>query len=902
MVTVTGTNDVPVITVGQNGSDHGTVYEDGAALNGKLTIQDADTNESTFQPNTIHDQYGTFTIDANGNWTYTLDNANAAVQALSGNDSLGTRTFTVVSADGTATHDVKVTIDGTNDAPTAADNSATVNLGGSHTFTTGEFNFADSHGEHDSLQNVIITRIPDSGSLTFNGQPVTAGQVISASDIAAGKLVYTPGADGKDTSFGFKVQDNGGTAHGGQDTSTEHNFGLATNNLIQGDNHGTGDNDGHGGTTPPLNGGSGNDIILGDTGGTVTTTTPGQNYNIALIVDHSGSMDDSIGNQSRMDLVKSSLTQFVKQLAGHDGIVNITLIGFGSSADKAITVQNLDLSDVDQATDTIIKAINNLNASGSTNYEDAFDSAVNWFNAQAAAGKGTANGYDNLSFFLTDGDPTVYNGGGGGSSTSATTLQHSIDAFQALAAMSTVHGIGIGSGVNENYLKFFDNTDGTGTGQVDFGNGATNLSSSWSWDLDNDVNWTRTQNGGGSLTEGSGTTIQITDSYAANGTNSKSTVYATDTYNNITVGNGHTGHFEFDLAALSSFKSGDSVTWHLQQWLNNNWVDVQTGTSLGHITTNDVGSGTYRLAFEVYDGTNNNSSAGISVDNITLVDHQFVTGPTGEVDIVLQPSDLSTALTGGGSHSDPQAVGADTINGGDGNDIIFGDTINTDALNSAQHPAGTHNGQGLQGLLDYLTDTLGHAPTSSDVYNYVSQHSDTLNVGGDTRGGNDTIHGGAGNDVIYGQGGNDTLYGDAGKDIIVGGAGNDTLYGGNGLVPDNESDTFKWSLHDGGTTANPAVDTIMDFDNRAASAGGDVLDLHELLNNPADGDLSKYLHFSKSGTDTVINVSTTGGAAQQAFDQKIVLHGVDLTNNGALQNDQAIINDLIQKGKLHGHS
>ncbi|ARP84494.1 hypothetical protein CAL12_11555 [Bordetella genomosp. 8] len=94
----------------------------------------------------------------------------------------------------------------------------------------------------------------------------------------------------------------------------------------------------------------------------------------------------------------------------------------------------------------------------------------------------------------------------------------------------------------------------------------------------------------------------------------------------------------------------------------------------------------------------------------------------------------------------------------------------------------------------------------------------------------------------------------------------------------------------------------MDFDTRAASAGGDVLDLHELLNNPADSDLTKYLHFSKSGTDTVINVSTTGGAAQQAFDQKIVLHGVDLSNNGALQNDQAIINDLIQKGKLHGHS
>ncbi|WP_094847055.1 retention module-containing protein [Bordetella genomosp. 9] len=904
-VTIKGTNDVPVISVGQSGSDKGTVYEDGAPLNGTLTISDKDTGESSFQPKTVVDQYGTFTIDATGKWTYTLDNTNPAVQALSGNDSLGTRTFTVVSADGTATHDVKVTINGTNDAPVAADNSANVELGGKHTFTTSEFNFADSKGEHDSLQNVIITRVPDSGTLTYNGSPVTAGQVISAADIAAGKLVYTPGADGKDTSFGFKVQDNGGTAHGGQDTSTEHNFGLSTNNLIQGDNTGTGDNNGHGGTTPPLNGGSGNDIIMGDTGGTVTTTTPGQNYNIALIVDHSGSMDDKIGGQTRMDLVKSALTQFVKQLAGHDGIVNITLIGFGSSADQAITIQNLNPNDVDQTTDTLIKAINALKASGTTNYEDAFDSAVDWFNAQAASGKGQANGYDNLSFFLTDGDPTVYNGGGNGSSTTTPVLQHSVDAFAALSAMSTVHGIGIGSGVNADILKFFDNTDTTGTGVVSDTTNTTNLSTSGTYNLDASSSWTTGQNGGGSVS-GNYSYINITDKFGTNGTNAKSMIV--DTKNPITIAAGHTGHFEFDLST-SSWKNGsDTFTWKLQMLVADTqhpgqyiWSDVQTGNSTGHIVTNDVAAGQYRFEFEVKDNSDNgtwlsDNNATLTVEDVTLYDHVVTTAPTGEVDIVLQPGDLSTALNGGGSHSDPNPVGGDTINGGDGNDIIFGDTINTDALNSTQHPAGTHNGQGLQGLLDYLTDTLGHAPTSSDVYNYVSQHSDALNVGGDTRGGNDTIHGGNGNDIIYGQGGNDTLYGDAGNDILVGGAGNDTLYGGDG------SDTFKWSLHDGGTTASPAIDTIMDFDTRAASAGGDVLDLHELLNNPADADLTKYLHFSKSGTDTVINVSTTGGAAQQAFDQKIVLHGVDLSNNGALQNDQAIINDLIQKGKLHGHS
>ena len=46
--------------------------------------------------------YGTFTMTAAGVWTYTLDNANSAVQALNVGDTL-TDTFTVTTVDGTAT-------------------------------------------------------------------------------------------------------------------------------------------------------------------------------------------------------------------------------------------------------------------------------------------------------------------------------------------------------------------------------------------------------------------------------------------------------------------------------------------------------------------------------------------------------------------------------------------------------------------------------------------------------------------------------------------------------------------------------------------------------------------------------------------------------------------------------
>jgi VCBS repeat-containing protein len=51
-------------------------------------------------------------------WSYTLDNANAAVQALQIGQTL-TDTFTVTTVDGTA-QVVTITINGANDAPVAS--------------------------------------------------------------------------------------------------------------------------------------------------------------------------------------------------------------------------------------------------------------------------------------------------------------------------------------------------------------------------------------------------------------------------------------------------------------------------------------------------------------------------------------------------------------------------------------------------------------------------------------------------------------------------------------------------------------------------------------------------------------------------------------------------------------
>ncbi|KNY10793.1 hypothetical protein AKG08_13705, partial [Achromobacter piechaudii] len=116
-VTINGTDDGAVITPATPGSDKGEVVEDGKlAVGGKLDVTDPDAGQAVFQAQTsTAGQHGTFSVDANGNWTYNLTNSDPAVQGLGAGKTL-TETFTVTTADGT-TGQVVVTIVGTNDVP-----------------------------------------------------------------------------------------------------------------------------------------------------------------------------------------------------------------------------------------------------------------------------------------------------------------------------------------------------------------------------------------------------------------------------------------------------------------------------------------------------------------------------------------------------------------------------------------------------------------------------------------------------------------------------------------------------------------------------------------------------------------------------------------------------------------
>ncbi|TIV51200.1 MAG: hypothetical protein E5V88_17435 [Mesorhizobium sp.] len=121
-VNIQGTNDGATITAAP-GADSAVVEAGGVAngtlgdpsAHGQLIISDVDAGQNHFQtPPSLQGTYGTFTFDtASGAWTYAL------TQALADPLTQGqhvTDTLTVKSADGTASYDIVVNIDGTNDA------------------------------------------------------------------------------------------------------------------------------------------------------------------------------------------------------------------------------------------------------------------------------------------------------------------------------------------------------------------------------------------------------------------------------------------------------------------------------------------------------------------------------------------------------------------------------------------------------------------------------------------------------------------------------------------------------------------------------------------------------------------------------------------------------------------
>ncbi|WP_177175901.1 Ig-like domain-containing protein [Sphingopyxis sp. YR583] len=153
-----------------------------------------------------------------------------AVRYASTSDSPASaaRTIDVTVSDGalsSASARATVTIIPVNDAPAGTDAVLNATEDTPFVFTAGNFGFSDA-AEGDGFAGVVITTLPANGVLTLNGVAVTANSFVTAAQIAAGQLVWTPAADANGAglgSFTFQVRDNGGTANGGIDTDQSPN-------------------------------------------------------------------------------------------------------------------------------------------------------------------------------------------------------------------------------------------------------------------------------------------------------------------------------------------------------------------------------------------------------------------------------------------------------------------------------------------------------------------------------------------------------------------------------------------------------------------------------------------------------------------------------------------------------
>ncbi|WP_462295610.1 VCBS domain-containing protein [Bilophila wadsworthia] len=168
-VTIHGTNDAPTVAAAA-----ASVTEDSqTTASGILpTPQDMDTHDSVsfLAQNGTPGTYGTFTLNADGSYTYILNNSLPAVQSLGAGETLtDTFTYTVTDNHGAiGSNTLTVTIHGTNDAPTVAAAAASVTEDTQIT-TSGTLPTPQDTDTHDTVSFVAQSGTPGTyGTFTLN--------------------------------------------------------------------------------------------------------------------------------------------------------------------------------------------------------------------------------------------------------------------------------------------------------------------------------------------------------------------------------------------------------------------------------------------------------------------------------------------------------------------------------------------------------------------------------------------------------------------------------------------------------------------------------------------------------------------------------------------------------------
>ncbi|WP_245613296.1 Ig-like domain-containing protein [Skermanella stibiiresistens] len=278
-------NSAPVAVDG-----HSVIAED-APLTGHVSATDVNGDKLAYA---LLDEarHGKLLFSADGSFSYTPDK-----------DFHGTDSFTFKAADGSlesavATH--TITIDPVNDAPVIGGSAKLDLASGVLSAVVGRdaLSVSDIDSPAAELTYTLATG-PGTGSLTLAGATLKAGAVFTDADIAAGRLVYTPGAT-TNTSDAFEVTTSDGHATSGatriavslaapQVVQTEAKYGGywggSGSDFLQGketaDQLTGGDGDdvlnGNGGNDS-LYGGAGNDRVHGGAGDDIITGDDGDDF------------------------------------------------------------------------------------------------------------------------------------------------------------------------------------------------------------------------------------------------------------------------------------------------------------------------------------------------------------------------------------------------------------------------------------------------------------------------------------------------------------------------------------------------------------------------------------------------------------------------------------------------
>ncbi|MDB5469048.1 MAG: hypothetical protein JWR84_608 [Caulobacter sp.] len=938
-ITVRGANDAPV-AVADIGSatEAGTAAGSGASGNVLTNDTDVDGGDSKavsalsggMVGSASAGAYGSLTLNANGTYSYAVDNANAAVNALrtSGDTLTDVFTYTVTDTAGaTSSTTLTITVHGANDAPAGVNDAGSATEAGVAAGSGASGNVLTNDTDVDSGDSRTVTAVnagpPGSalagqyGLLTLNADGGYS-YVVDNGNAAVNALRAS--GDTLSDSFTYTVTDAAGATSTASLTIAVHG---ANDAPIAGDDAGAASKDGNGVPVDAVGNVLTNDADVdgGDaktvtalSGGAVGTGLVGQHGTLTLQADGSyryvtDESDPAVLALGPTDSLTETFTYTMSDTAGATDTAVLTITVFGANeapvavADVATAVEagvaagsnpsgnvlgndtDDDAGDTQEVTQvqfgatvgTLGSALAGaygsltLNADGSYSY--VVDNANATVNALRTAGDTLtetftytmrdavgATSTTTLTITLQGANDAPVAGddlgsatdGGPNGSGNVLTNDSDVDGGDAKTVSAVASGT-VGSAFAGQYGTLTLNANGTWTYVVNGANAAVAALGA-SQTLTDSFTYTVRDMAGATDTAslditvhgindapvldlqvsrgGAGTVVGFGDSTGAvaiipadvlvddpdDAVMASATLKLTNPASGDRLGIGNAAA----LAALGITASAyDTVTGVLT--LTGPASESAFQQALHLVTFNSINAspplGDRLIQVTVTDGL---ATSNVAVATVQVVARMTLYGGTG-----------ADNLTGN--------VGGDTLLGRAGDDVLKGMGGN-DLLNGEAGIDRLYGGDGADRLIG--GDGADSLYGENDNDNLSGDAGDDKLFGGD---GDDTMAGGTGKDVLTGGNGGDTMRGDDDDDTLNGEAGIDRLYGGNGVDRLNGGVDGDFLYGDAGD------DTLTGFDGDDTLTGGTGADkiYGNLGNDRAYGGDDNDQILGDAGADTL---------------------------------------------------